>query len=139
VEAAEGGAELDAHISSRRRAEVGGTGISPTIEAEKTLRRGNAGHSSLVQESYPVSARPEVNATVNVAEDERRLELEHDHILNADIRCASRRRRPPRGSSLSKAAEEVLTASKRWTADAGKIRITTPSLSRRRDWGSSAE
>jgi len=42
VEAAEGGAELDAHICSRRRAEVEGTAISSTIEAEKALRRGNA-------------------------------------------------------------------------------------------------
>jgi hypothetical protein len=53
VGTAEGGAELDAHISSRRRAEVEGTGISSTIEAEKALRRKRRGHSSLVQESYP--------------------------------------------------------------------------------------
>jgi len=42
VEAAEGGAGLDAHMSSRRRAEVEGAGISSAIEAEKALRRGNA-------------------------------------------------------------------------------------------------
>ncbi len=52
VEAAEGGAELDAHICSRRRAEVEGTAISSTIEAEKALRRGNAAIRCLVQVSY---------------------------------------------------------------------------------------
>ncbi len=53
MEAAEGGAELDAHISSRRRAEVEGTGISSTIETEKALRRGDtAAIRCLVQVSY---------------------------------------------------------------------------------------
>jgi hypothetical protein len=50
VGAAEGGA---AHMSSRRRAEVEGTGISYTIEAEKALRRGDtAAIRCLVQVSY---------------------------------------------------------------------------------------
>jgi hypothetical protein len=41
-------------MSSRRRAEVEGTGISSTIEAEKALRRGkHCDDLSLVQESYP--------------------------------------------------------------------------------------
>jgi hypothetical protein len=53
VEAAEGGAELDAQISSRRRADVEETAISSAIEAEKALRRGDtAAIRCLVQVSY---------------------------------------------------------------------------------------
>jgi hypothetical protein len=53
VGAAEGGAELDAQISSRRRADVEETAISSAIEAEKALRRGDtAAIRCLVQVSY---------------------------------------------------------------------------------------
>ncbi len=52
MEAAEGGAELDAQTSSRRCAEVEETAISSAIEAEKTLRRGDAAIRCLVQVSY---------------------------------------------------------------------------------------